>query len=91
MSIKSANAGFILKQRRVILRAIVCAVLTNDLSLHLMYDREKANIATAFRVTWKCHLALPGYIHIPPSLKIERLPKPIQVKRLKTEMQKYRK
>ena len=91
MSIGSANAGFILKQERVILRAIVCAFVTNDLLLHFMYDREKANIATAFRVTSICWIALPGNIHIPPSLKIERLPKPIQVKRLKTEMQKYRK
>ena len=63
MSIESANAGFILKQGRVILRAIVCAFLTNDLLLHFMYDREKANIATAFRVTSKCWIALPGNIH----------------------------
>ena len=34
---------------------------------------------------------LPGNIYIPPSLKSERLPKPIQVKRLRIEMQKYRK
>ena len=63
MSIGSANAGFILKQERVILRAIVCAFLTNDLLLHFMYDGEKANIATAFRVTSKCWIALPGNIH----------------------------
>ena len=63
MSIESANPGFILKQGRVILQAIVCAFLTNDLLLHFMYDREKANIATAFRVTSKCRIALPGNIH----------------------------
>ena len=63
MSIGSANAGFILKQERVILRAIVCAFPTNDMLLHFMYDREKANIATAFRVTSKCWIALPGNIH----------------------------
>ena len=63
MSIESANSGFILKQGRVILRAIVCAFLTNDLLLHFLYDREKANIATAFRVTSKCWRASPGNIH----------------------------
>ena len=91
MSIESANAGFILMQGSVILRAIECTFLTNDLLLHFMYDREKANIATAFRVTSKCRIALPGNIHIPPSAKSEGLPKHIQVKRLRTEMQKYRK
>ena len=64
MSIESANAAFILKQGRVIPRAVVCAFLTNDLLLHFMYDREKANFATAFRVTSKCWIALPGNIHI---------------------------
>ena len=63
MSIESAKAGFTLKQGRVILRAIVCAFLTNDLLLHFLYDREKANKATAFRVTSKCRIALPGNIH----------------------------
>ena len=64
MSIESANAGFILKQGSVILRAIVCAFLADDLLLHFMYDREKANIATAFRVTSKCWIALPTNIHM---------------------------
>ena len=63
MSIESANAEFILKQGRVILRAIVCVFQTNDLLLHFMYDREKANIATAFHVTSKCWIALPRNIH----------------------------
>ena len=63
MSIESANAGFILKQGRLILWAIVCEFLTNDLLFHFMYDREKANIATAFCVTSKCWIALPGNIH----------------------------